>query len=75
MYKHVGIHRGVVIDNRDPLGKGRVRISIDGMPGTNVWAMPCRAPGSTVLPAAGAGVWVMFERGELDSPVWLGVWE
>lgn len=27
------------------------------------------------VPKAGAGVWIAFEGGDVDYPVWLGVWQ
>jgi hypothetical protein len=27
------------------------------------------------VPRPGQGVWVMFEAGDIEKPVWLGVWQ
>jgi uncharacterized protein involved in type VI secretion and phage assembly len=43
------------------------------------WAMPC-APfggdgmGYFAVPATGAGVWIEFEHGDPDYPIWSGCW-
>src|SRR4051794_6157111 len=77
-YKLYGKYQGMVLQNADPLGIGRLMVSVPGVvipPST--WAMPC-APvagpqhGSVSIPPIGAGVWVEFEQGELDHPIWVG---
>jgi uncharacterized protein involved in type VI secretion and phage assembly len=47
------------------------------IPGT--WAMPCfpmtgKQMGAYMLPQVGAGVWVEFEQGNRDYPIWSGSW-
>lgn len=71
-----GIYRGIVQDNRDPLNKNRLKLRIPQILGSQVsgWAWAVNQPGTTtVLPEVGSGVWVMFEGGDADFPVWLGV--
>jgi uncharacterized protein involved in type VI secretion and phage assembly len=76
-----GKYRGVVTDNRDPLMIGRVRATVPDVMGDEEsgWAMPC-APfggdgmGLFVLPSVGAGVWVEFEHGSPELPIWSGCW-
>jgi hypothetical protein len=76
--KLYGKYRGVVLNNVDPLGIGRIQVSVPGIvtpPST--WAMPC-APvagiqhGAIMVPPLGAGVWVEYEQGDLDFPIWTG---
>lgn len=70
---------GTVIDDADPLGLGRVRISVGAL-GKDVpteWAMPGTAfagPGSGwfMPPVIGAKVNVMFLMGDVDVPVYIG---
>jgi uncharacterized protein involved in type VI secretion and phage assembly len=79
--KYLGIYRGTVINNVDPLQQGRLQaISTDvaGLTPTT-WATPCAAmagiqAGVFTLPPIGAGVWLQFEGGDADAPVWLGGW-
>ena len=76
-----GKYRGVVSDVHDPLQLGRVRATVPDVLGDQEsgWAMPC-APfggdqvGFFALPAVGAGVWIEFEHGDPDRPIWAGCW-
>ncbi|HMJ26134.1 MAG TPA: phage baseplate assembly protein V, partial [Pyrinomonadaceae bacterium] len=43
------------------------------------WAMPCAPFGGSgmgffALPTVGAGVWIEFEHGDPDYPIWTGCW-
>jgi hypothetical protein len=70
----LGIFRGVVGNVDDPLTRLRVAVSVPGVAGVvDLWAEACIAPNSRSVPAIGDGVWVMFENGAPDRPVWLGV--
>lgn len=76
-----GKYRGIVTSNVDPLQSGRLMVQVPdvlaGVPST--WAEPCvplagsGAPmGVYMVPPIGAGVWVEFERGDPDHPIWTG---
>ncbi|CAB5219648.1 Phage tail collar domain containing protein [uncultured Caudovirales phage] len=70
-----GLYRGVVVDNRDPLGKGRIRLRVPQVlfNSTTDWAWAQQAHGVQAdPPAAGKNVWVMFEGGDPSFPVWVG---
>lgn len=73
-----GKYRGRVLDNLDALGLGRVMVEVPSIPGMLLsWAMPCvpyAGPGAGLLalPPIGASVWVEFEGGDLDFPIWTG---
>jgi uncharacterized protein involved in type VI secretion and phage assembly len=76
-----GKYRGVVTDNADPLRIARIRATVPDVFGDNDsgWAMPCAPWGSSgagffALPATGAGVWIEFEQGDPDYPIWVGCW-
>lgn len=78
-----GKYRGKVVGNIDPLGMGRVQVFVPAVPGKNCasWAMPCvpyagEDIGFFALPPVGASVWVEFEEGNPDHPIWSGCfWE
>lgn len=77
--KFYGKYRGMVISNVDPMQQGRLMVQVPDVggliPGT--WAMPC-VPiagiqnGMFALPIIGSGVWVEFEQGDPDFPIWVG---
>ena len=75
----LGKYRGVVVDNRDPSSIGRVRARVPDALGDNVsgWALPCtpyagRGVGLFLVPPADALIWVEFEHGDPDFPIWSG---
>ncbi|MEU0519429.1 phage baseplate assembly protein V [Streptosporangium sp. NPDC006007] len=74
-----GKYRGSVLENHDPLGRGRLLVSVPDVLGLlpSSWAMPCvplagLQMGVFAVPPPGAGVWVEFEQGNPDHPVWVG---
>jgi Type VI secretion system/phage-baseplate injector OB domain len=73
-----GKYRGTVVDNQDVPPSGRLLVSVPGIVITN-WAEPCVpltdiAMGTFMRPRIGANVWVEFERGDPDKPIWVGCW-
>lgn len=76
---YYGKYRGVVTDNKDDDGLCRIRAKVPAILGEHpcAWALPC-APfagdghGQVMLPAIGANVWIEFEAGRLDAPIWSG---
>ena len=81
--KRYGTYRGVVVDNKDPQKSGRLKLKIPTVSGdqTPGWALPClpsvdgHYQRMFVVPEVGAQVWVEFEEGEIQSPIWTGVSE
>ncbi|MBZ0303133.1 MAG: phage baseplate assembly protein V [Anaerolineae bacterium] len=78
---YYGKYRGIVTDNQDPLMTGRIRATVTGPMGSEEsgWAMPCMpftgsGCGLFALPPVGAGVWIEFEQGSLERPIWCGGW-
>ena len=76
-----GKYRGVVTDIKDPLLIGRVRATVPDVMGDQEsgWAMPSvpfagSDMGFFALPNSGAGVWIEFEQGDPDYPIWSGCW-
>ena len=74
-----GLYRGTVANNIDPLGLGRVQIKVPSVYGEHplTWAMPCvpyagAGVGFHFIPPNDAHIWVMFEGGDPDHPVWMG---
>ena len=76
-----GKYRGFVINNDDPKQLGRLRLQVPSVLGPNVvtgWALPCVPYGGDgnqgflCIPEPGAGVWVEFEEGDLEFPIWVG---
>lgn len=78
MKQHAGIYRAIVVDNEDPEQRMRLRVRVPGVTGDAVvgWVWPCLPPvdrSTLTPPTPGSGVWVMFEGGDPDFPVWMGV--
>jgi hypothetical protein len=79
--KYYGKYRGMVTDINDPLMLGRIQAKVPDILGDqdSGWAMPCvpcdlsNEIGSA-LPKVGAGVWIEFEKGDPDYPIWSGCW-
>ena len=76
-----GKYRGVVTDNQDPNKIGRVRARVPDVYGDleSGWAMPAAPFGGNqmgffAVPSEGAGVWIEFECGDPDYPIWSGCW-
>ena len=77
--RHYGKYRGVVLTNIDPMQMGRIQVQVPDVLGPTLssWAMPCVPfagiqSGVFVTPQIGAGVWVEFEQGDADYPIWVG---
>ncbi|MGK8558157.1 phage baseplate assembly protein V [Nocardia gipuzkoensis] len=78
-----GKYRGIVVDNDDPAGLGRLRVMVPSVLGPDVvtgWATPCIPYGGSsghgflFIPERKAGVWVEFEEGDLEFPIWVGAY-
>jgi uncharacterized protein involved in type VI secretion and phage assembly len=79
MDKYFGKYRGSVLNNIDPMQMGRIMVQVPDV--SNVipssWAMPCLPfagiqNGFYAVPAIGSGVWIEFEQGDPDYPIWVG---
>jgi uncharacterized protein involved in type VI secretion and phage assembly len=77
--RYYGKYRGVVVNNVDPMQIGRIQVNVPDVSNVMLssWAMPC-APvagiqtGMFAVPLPGSGVWVEFEQGDPDYPIWVG---
>lgn len=74
-----GKYRGTVVNNTDPEQRGRIQAIVPAV--SNVvptsWALPCmpmagKEQGVFMVPQIGASVWVEFEGGDPDKPIWVG---
>ena len=72
-------YRGKVENNIDPMQQGRVQVSVPAVlgDGTLSWAMPSvpyagPGVGFFAVPPRGANIWVEFEGGNPDYPIWSG---
>ena len=79
--RYYGKYRGVVSDTDDPQNIGRLRAKVPKLflDVEMHWAMPCSpytgdGEGFFMVPPAGAGVWIEFEEGDLNRPIWSGGW-
>jgi len=73
-----GKYRAKVTDNQDPLGRGRIRARVPALSNQDLtWAEPCTPyagpkVGWYAIPPPDANVWIEFERGDPDYPIWSG---
>ena len=82
MTQFYGKYRGRVEDNNDPLKLGRLLAIVPAVDSARTnWALPCMPyadshAGVLLLPPVGALVWIEFEAGDPNSPIWSGCfWE
>jgi len=74
-----GKYRGKVSDNDDPLMLGRIKAKVPSLltDQETGWATPCspyagNGVGFFFIPPTDANVWIEFEEGRLDHPIWTG---
>jgi uncharacterized protein involved in type VI secretion and phage assembly len=77
--KYYGKYRGQVLNNVDPMQKARIQVNVPDVygPTLSTWALPCLPAaglqmGMVTVPPIGAGVWIEFEQGNPDYPIWVG---
>jgi hypothetical protein len=77
--KFYGLYRAIVLDNIDPMLLGRILVTVPDVGGVtpSTFANPCvpmagKQQGTFMVPEIGATVWVQFEAGDPDRPVWMG---
>lgn len=77
----LGKFRGVVTNVSDPEGLGRIKAQVPAVTGTyeTGWCLPCFScaggdHGVFFLPSVGDQIWVEFEQGKVDYPIWSGCW-
>lgn len=76
--KFYGKYRGIVLDNVDVEFLGRILANVAAVPASVLnWAMPCvpyAGPqvGFYTMPPIGANVWIEYEGGDPNFPIWSG---
>lgn len=80
--RFLGKYRGTVLNNIDPENRGRLQLTIPDVLGLvpSTWAECCApfsgltgaAAGIFAIPPIGAAVWVEFEQGDQNHPIWTG---
>lgn len=77
--KYYGKYRGTVLNNFDPEQRGRIMAIIPDVLGITPsnWALPCvpiagKQAGTFMVPQVGSGVWMEFEQGDPEYPIWVG---
>jgi uncharacterized protein involved in type VI secretion and phage assembly len=79
--KFYGKYRGTVVNAVDPMQLGRIQAIVPDVLGVipSSWAMGCfpvtgKQFGFMSIPQVGTGVWIEFEQGDPDKPIWSGCW-
>jgi hypothetical protein len=74
-----GKYRGTVSNVFDPEQRARIQAIVPAVTGLvpSSWALPCvpiagRAEGVFLVPQLGAAVWIEYEDGDPDKPIWVG---
>ena len=77
--RYYGKYRGLVINNIDPMLQGRIMAQVPDVLGEipSSWALPCVPAagiqaGMFIVPPVGSQVWMEFEQGDPDYPIWTG---
>lgn len=72
---YFGKYRGKVVGIDDPEKRGRIKVECPAVLGKQIsqWALPCLPPFVFYIPPVGSLVWVEFEEGKIDSPIWSGL--
>lgn len=72
------IYRGIVLDNEDSENRGRLMVDIPAIRGykdLRKWALSAGVPSGEnslyVIPSVGDLIWVFFEGGDVNYPVWV----
>lgn len=78
---YYGKYRGICTNNVDPMQMGRIQAIVPDVSSLSLtsWALPCLPFGGVnaglfAVPLVGAGVWIEFEQGDPDYPIWVGTY-
>jgi hypothetical protein len=74
--KYYGKYSGEVTDNQDKDQVGKIKVKVASVFGKDmaVTARPCLPYGHFFIPSVGTQVWVEFEAGDPNFPLWVGTW-
>jgi uncharacterized protein involved in type VI secretion and phage assembly len=74
--KYYGKYAGFVAKDSKPDARGRIKVVVPTIYGetTSVWAQPCLPWGHFTMPPPAAKIWVEFEAGDPDFPLWVGTY-
>jgi hypothetical protein len=74
--KFYGKYSGTVVDNEDEAQRGCVQVVVPSVlgSGVKVWARPCFPFGHFFVPDVGTQLWIEFEGGHTEYPIWVGMW-
>jgi uncharacterized protein involved in type VI secretion and phage assembly len=79
--KFWGKYRALVTDIKDVKNMGRIMVQCPSVFGESEsqWCIPCvpftgDGHGIMFLPAVGDVVWIEFEEGDIEKPIWVGSW-
>ncbi|MGH9277034.1 MAG: phage baseplate assembly protein V [Acidimicrobiales bacterium] len=74
--RYYGKYSGTVADDGDPQKLGRLKVHVPSVwrGEEPMWARPCFPPCHFFTPPIGAAVWVEFEAGDPNYPLWVGTW-
>ncbi len=74
-----GKYRGTVVNNIDPKQLGRIQAQVPAVSSLlpTTWCLPAypiagTGSGMSFVPQLKSGVWVEFENGDPDAPIWTG---
>lgn len=77
--RYFGKYRGIVTSNEDEQYRGRLKVRVPSvLADQDVWALPSLpvanpdGSGFFMVPDNSASVWVEFEAGNLNHPIWCG---
>jgi Type VI secretion system/phage-baseplate injector OB domain len=79
--KMFGKYRGTVVNSADPELRCRIQAMVPDVAGYAIssWALPALPIGGLAMgmyspPVPGSGVWIEFEQGDIDYPIWTGIY-
>lgn len=79
---YAGLYRGIVSNVNDPEMRARIKCIIPDVLGDteeSAWCEPCincasDNIGDLYIPQIKDTIWIMFEKGDCNKPVWMGNW-